>query len=41
MKSECATFPSAFLRSLGYEVLEAAHGDDAKRLLTRRRRAQD
>ena len=24
------------LRSLGYEVLEAAHGDDAKRLLTRR-----
>ena len=25
-----------FLRSLGYEVLEAAHGDDAKRLITRR-----
>ncbi len=24
------------LRSLGYEVLEAAHGDDAKRLITRR-----
>ncbi len=24
------------LRSLGYQVLEAAHGDDAKRLLTRR-----
>ena len=24
------------LRNLGYEVLEAAHGDDAKRLITKR-----
>ncbi len=29
------------LRSLGYEVLEAAHGDDAKRLITAARRSED
>jgi CheY-like chemotaxis protein len=34
----CATF-RAVLRQLGYEVLEAAHGDDAKRLISQRNSA--